>query len=444
MKTFFDYIKESVISLPRNSLDPNVFTFPEGMAPILNTGIKKQILADVDGINKYLTVKDFYMVGSILTKSYAENSDIDINVEVYKEDVDDVVQLKLLSIIKQMNGKLATGTSHPINYYIQLEDRDDDNFDGIYDVINEKWVKEPKSFSINIQDYANNFTDVVSKLDLATGELRRELIDFEELSRFTPDNIKDLKELMQSKLYEINRSIENLVGAKKLIHHSRKEAFARAMTPDEIRKYRTKNGLPENVVYKLMQKYYYFDFIDKLEAILGKDEEISKSDIKDIKKATKALVGESFAEFCQTPTVEPAPILVEKIRTIKLKKIRWGDDKSLRGSHIFKNRGMVRKNLRQVPDSQRPDMQDGSLGAVLSAKKSVETAKVSPSGIWKVTPSQVKWIANKYHHIAPDQFDNIKHLGNTGIMVWRKSDNNFYLVKKARHTMRPKRHKHKI
>ncbi len=433
MKKFSEFIKESAITIPRNTLDPNVFMFEDGHPPILNQAIKAQIINDVHNIERLLPVKDYYIVGSILTRMYSANSDIDVTMEVYKEDVDDVVQVKILSIIKDMNGKLATGTQHPINYYVTMDEYDENNFDGVYDLVNERWRKEPKFFEINLQNYVSNFQNAISNIDLTTAQLRRDVIDFEEFSKLPEGDVHNLKQILQSKLYEINRGIENLVGAKKLISHSRKDAFARALTPEEILKYKSKNALPENVIYKLLQKYYYFDFISRLEKLLGKDKTISQDEVKAVKAAEDKFYGESFKQYTDR-------LLLEKIRDMKLKPIKWGNDKKLRGSHLYKTRGMDRKILRQVPQNQRPTLQ--SFGALMSAKSTIDTAKAATSGIWKITTTQAAWLAKKYHHIQPDAHDNIKHLGNTGIMVWLKGPKNFYLVKPHQRFLHPKHHKH--
>ena len=94
---------------------------------------------------------------------------------------------------------------------------------------------------------------------------------------------------------------------------------------------------------------------------------------------------------------------------------------------------MNRQDLSQIPTSELhdPDNVTGYLSSIGSAKKLVDIAKKTSSGIWRLTPSQVKWLAAKYHHRAPDANKNMKHLGNTGIIVWRKRKGEFFLVKLA-------------
>jgi len=539
MKSFITYIEESVIDLPRNSLDPDVFMFQDGQQPILNPAIKRQIVENIHEIEGACRLKDFYMVGSILTKTYTHDSDIDITIEVEKGDVDDITEVNLLTVIKRLNGRLAISTTHPINYYFELTDEPIDyRFDAIYDVINERWRKEPKHFHINIEDYVKKFQDVVSTLDLTTAALRRDIIDIQELSKFSKKEIGNIKEILQSKLYEVSQKVEELIDKKKYIKKSRVQAFSKPWTPEEIAKFKSKNAMPENVIFKLLQKYYYWEFIQKLETILGDKENIDLDDVKDIKKAEQDFYSESYKNDAKsssdvifglidfgrtilkrgtkkddheslklaspygthfrylpssktiywwgTPkpsevssaifklkgfgyTVEhpnvslltPAgdtdkvvykqthesfeafsnnEVLEEKIKKIKLPKVDWKSAqkrKQYAKSHgSLAYRGADRKDMRQIPEYRR-NVGAGvgkSAGNIASAKRSIDLAKKAPSGLWRLTPMQVKWVATKYHHIPPNDKVPIKHLGNTGIMVWKRGDK-YYLVKHHRKIM---------
>jgi len=424
MKSFNTFV-ESVIDIPRNSLDPVVFQFVDGQAPILNPAIKKQIIKDVALLDEIVPIKTFYMVGSILTKTYTNDSDIDVNVEFYPEDVDDIVQEKLISILKVINGRKAVGTIHPINYYVSLESIiNDDRFDAVYDIQNERWIKEPQFFEFNVTSYINNFMDKVSKIDLVTAQLRRDIVDYDELSKFNKNEIKDLKNILQSKLYEINQSIDLLIDIRKTMKKVRKEAFKRPMTPEEIEKYHTKNRLPQNVVYKLLQKYYYWNFIDKINEILGERDDIGPQDVDDVKDAQKKLFGDSIEQ-------EDGEVITE-IRKLKLRK-DWRSTDRTKSFLQVANRGMDRQNLRQVPQSRRR-VGGAGLG---TAVKQLEVAKKAPAGIWRITPLQVQWISQKFHHNPPvNKNKPIKHLGNTGIMIWRKARGFYYLVKQSQHFKR--------
>ena len=62
---------------------------------------------------------------------------------------------------------------------------------------------------------------------------------------------------------------------------ARNDAFAKPMTPAELRKIKAKNALPENVIYKLFEYYWYWELINDLKKIL------ESNDVKEIVNKTE-------------------------------------------------------------------------------------------------------------------------------------------------------------
>jgi len=281
-------IFDSVVNIPRNSLDPTVWQFfDDGRLPILQDSIKKQIGIDVRRIETLVPVLNFYIIGSIVTKQYGEKSDIDVDIQVDPIDLNEVGTAELLSMIKKIKGKNALGTTHPINYFIITNDFDFDKAEGVYDVANEKWIKSPEEISPDIQSFLLKMTSTFQDIDIATGLLRRNLMDMNELRHLKTHDIKRLHSLITKKLEEVEISMKDLVNTYEDINYIRKMAFDRVMTPEEIRVFGHKNRLPENVIYKMLEKYYYVDLMKQLRDILEDKEKISLKDIKDIQKSTK-------------------------------------------------------------------------------------------------------------------------------------------------------------
>jgi len=283
---FRDVLNESVIDIPRNSLDPTVFEFPDERSPIMHPVIKTQIISDIEKFKELVPVVVYFCVGSILTKNYTPHSDIDINVQI--DAPDGRMVNGLFDLIRNLNGRMGAGTTHPINYFVISDDYDLDSTDAAYDVANEVWIKEPEDDSVDVQGYMQKFQNTVNGIDFSASELRRDIIDFEVLKTMDESEIKDLETRVQSKLEEIEDSIESLIRSYKNVRTLRRNAFEKDMSPIEIRKYGKKNKLPENVVYKLLERYYYFDFVHTLQKII-EDGEISGSELKKIKGAGKDL-----------------------------------------------------------------------------------------------------------------------------------------------------------
>jgi len=268
MRIFNTVISESIVNISRNSLDPTVFQFyDDGGEPILQDSIKAQILTKLDSLGSFVNILDFYMVGSILTKKYSKACDIDVNVIVDKERVDEMMRADLLHWVKKYNGELATGTTHPINYYISFDDIPDDKFDAIYDIVNERWIKSDAEVDPDISKIAGKFFDTVSSIDIDTGELKRDLIDIFEIKSLGQSKTIKLRSLIKTKLDNIEENIKSLSNTYENVLQARKDAFNTRLTPHEIKELGSRNNLPENVVYKLLEKYYYLKFLKKINAL---------------------------------------------------------------------------------------------------------------------------------------------------------------------------------
>lgn len=286
---YITQINESVIDIERDSLDPTVFQFFEdGRLPILKDGIKAQILKDVVSIHSIIPVVDYFIIGSILTPQYNETSDIDVNVQVDAAYVDSLGTAKVLQIVKKLNGKYAVGTTHPINYYIITNEYNLDKTDAAYDVVNEKWLKTPIKIEPDIYKYANKFAETVKYIDIATGKLHRSLIDFEELKNIKTGKLKQLHRYIKRKVEEIEENVKDLVVMYKDIHILRKLAYTRFLTPQEIKEYGSMNRLPENIIYKLLQKYYYIDFMLQLKNLVD-EKESNDIEFKDVEKVERIM-----------------------------------------------------------------------------------------------------------------------------------------------------------
>ena len=88
-----------------------------------------------------------------------------------------------------IQGKLITGTEHPINYYF-ITDEDTYNqqnkkADAVFDIEKNVFVKRPEDFVFDMNLYMKDFQNKVDELDVAKGELKRDLIDYNELKELS-------------------------------------------------------------------------------------------------------------------------------------------------------------------------------------------------------------------------------------------------------------------
>ncbi len=288
-----EVLKESVIDIPRRTYAPGVFDDADTNNPKIKSSVKAMIDKQVKEFEKEYPVINVALIGSILTKRYRNDADLDINVlfDVPKEKQED----ERLRLSKQflssknpdnIQGKLISGTKHPVNYYIitDQETYDDQNkkSDAVFDIKNNKFIKRPEDFTFDINLYLKDFERKVQEIDVIKGELKRDIIDYDELKELKSGDIKDLEKRIKSKLEEIEKDIQDIVDIGDTVDAERRAAFDKDMTPDEIRAYGIKNRLPKAVIYKMLEKYHYITFFKYLKNILA-DGEVSDDEIDSLK-----------------------------------------------------------------------------------------------------------------------------------------------------------------
>ena len=285
--SFKDFIKESIIDIPRQRYAPGVFDDADTNNPKLKKVVVDMILDQIDKFQETYPVKKYSLIGSILTKRYRDDADLDINVlfDVPEEDRE-TARKELASSLKDINGKLVPGTKHPVNYYVitdpELKKKNDAMADGVYDIDENEFIRRPTEDTFDPEKYEADFQKKVREIDVVKGELARDLVDYEELKSLSTDDVLNLQDRIDKKLDEIEDSIEVLVDIGDDVVKQRQSAFNDDMTPDEIREFGKKHKLPKNIIYKYLEKYHYLKMYKKLKDIL-EDGKVTDDEIKDLK-----------------------------------------------------------------------------------------------------------------------------------------------------------------
>jgi hypothetical protein len=183
-----------------------------------------------------------------------------------------------------IQGKLIPGTEHPINYYFitseSIYDEQNGKADAVFDIETDTFIKRPEDFVFDPDLYMHEFDRKVQELDIIKGELKRDIIDYKELTELQPSDIIDLQDKIEDKLKEVETGIQDYVRVGDLVDKERRAAFDTDMTPEQIKTFSIKNRLPKNVIYKMLEKYHYLKFYKMCKKILddGKvdDAEIAK------------------------------------------------------------------------------------------------------------------------------------------------------------------------
>ena len=290
----FKTFTESIIDAPRRTYAPGVFDDADTSDPKIKASVRKIVDAQIKEFAKEYPVIKIGLVGSILTKRYRNDADLDFNVlfDVPKEKQEDErinLSKKYLSASNPDNiqGKLIPGTEHPINYYLITDSKtyqdQEDKADAVFDYRNNKFSKRPEDYTFDMNLYLKDFQKKVDEIDVVKGELKRDIIDYDELSELTPKDIVNLQDKIDGKLKEIEKDIGDIIKIGDTVDAERRAAFDTDMSPDEIKKYSIKNRLPKNVVYKMLEKYHYLKFYKKCKKILD-DGKVTDAEIDSLRK----------------------------------------------------------------------------------------------------------------------------------------------------------------
>ena len=186
---FKDFINESIIDIPRKTYAPAVFDDADTKNPKIKSSVKKLIDEQIKEFEKEYPVIKTALIGSILTKRYRNDADLDINVlfDIPKEKQEEErvrLSKKYLSASssESIQGKEIPGTKHPINYYFITDQKtyDDQNkkADAVFDIETNKFIKRPDDFVFDSNLYVKEFERKVQELDVVKGELKRDIIDY--------------------------------------------------------------------------------------------------------------------------------------------------------------------------------------------------------------------------------------------------------------------------
>ena len=388
---------ESSIDNTRKSYSKDVFVDPASKKPRLKPEISAQIKQHVSLFNRIVPVKGFFIKGSILTKQYGPKADIDVYIFADIPDKENIKN-KIEKLWSKVDETPAFGTNYPLQYYISDVDYDFEKTEAAYDVKNDKWIKQTEPKNIKVSNYRTELNDIFNKLDISTGELKRDVLDYAYLVEIPEKDLKGLKVELDDKLKEINYDISILLKSYKEIKTARQDAFEKDMTSQQIKKFGRKTHLPGNVIFKFLERYYYIHLIKHIKDIVGEDEKVKKSEVEDIKNLF--VKKESFTSLAN-----------------KALSMSGGLPKT-RQQTGFTGMGRLHQNL--VPACHKSDPDE-----IIQVKQ----IKDGKSNNIPIMGAILQKVIKKYN-VGDLTKDKPRNLGNTGIVVMWCPQRNCFILKK--------------
>ena len=258
----FRHLKESIIDPAKKNVNPYVWK-EKTINPLIRTNI-------VDTLTeKKIDFRELFIIGSITGKFWNEASDIDCTVFC---DVDDVTLLAYRKITRIINERSFFGP-FPINFYFRTDTVQDmaTLADGIYDLLQDKWVKEPADTDA-IEEILKNpkklAERIARKLDIELDEISQDVIDIIE-------NYKNKNFNLEDKLNFLELELGNYILEVDEIHKRRVEEFTKTLEGESlsmVRRTGSRNALPYNIIFKLLQKWLYTKWASIFKDVTKTDE----------------------------------------------------------------------------------------------------------------------------------------------------------------------------
>jgi len=298
---FNETLLESIIDRSRGTLDPDLIEVDKKGTLHLKEDVYDFIIKAAAEVYPIMDLEEFFLKGSSLTFQWRK--DVDIDIYMVDTSLTEDLLKEAREKVKKANrvSKVVPGTDHPLEFYLDNTLFQTDKADVMYDLIKNVFTKMPVSVSATLETYWSSFTSEVAELDLQIGELKRDIVDITLLRDYLSDKTMtkfEIEEVLKDigiKLGEIEKDLQTLIDDYKIIKDKRQQIFS--LNLEEIKDFSSKNLMPENVIFKLLQRYYYLQLLrDFKEVLEGLREEENKGltieDVDDLLKGLK----DSFKE----------------------------------------------------------------------------------------------------------------------------------------------------
>lgn len=278
----------SMIDYPRQSLASDIWEKGDGtyhILPEVKEALEKETYSM---LSKYAKSPENWVTrlilgSSIASQFYTKATDIDVKAEIdankfreanpeHKDLGDTEVAARLDSLAEEEDREMSYG-SHPLEIRVRTEAQFKDpeflkNFDSLYDLTNDVWLKEPKA--VDPKKYSRkeavgpgmkDAIKIASNWDLKFGVLRRALRELKLVNDYLESDGDD----GENKAYR-DKLVEKAVGVIERLYEEKKEVKAKRGEAYKKAKgdYEFINAEPDVVVMKLLVAWGYFSQVNEL------------------------------------------------------------------------------------------------------------------------------------------------------------------------------------
>lgn len=268
LKSYNKRVHESVLDPTHDKLSDNLWDSDQK----LKSSVKKQIVDRYEVFAKEvklnLKIVEIILVGSMTGYNYAEDTDIDVHIELDTKDENRIKRLRKIA----PSGEILKGTKHPINYYLMFKgEQPESRYRGIYNILEDKWIKKDHKEKFDPNDFWQMaMVQAVSwgrKIALDVDELRRDMMEIKLYKHFLElDDInidkEALRKQIKTKEAEIKADYDVLVINPHVLREFRSEAhkgekFDSQIFPKDVPS--QADFSLNNVIFKILEKLKYWE-----------------------------------------------------------------------------------------------------------------------------------------------------------------------------------------
>lgn len=274
---------ESILDEPKESLDPAVWQEqPNGSKPILTHEAIKKLSLAVDWVQEKYRFNNLsvFIIGSICSNSWSENSDIDIDfcaTGATKDDNDEDVVKEFNWAFKKNfienymekfpeDSKIGT---HPFEVYFNPNPFQCFMSVGCYNFLEKKWEVGPQTKDVGFDPISEYYADAMKQVDKILKDIRAKIFELYELA-FVAKKSKD-QSFQKEQVKEIYKKLEEVSNLFKTMKNVRSNFQKPAKSKEEALKRR--EDRKQHVVdaaFKFLEKFGYIQILKDVIAVYDK------------------------------------------------------------------------------------------------------------------------------------------------------------------------------
>lgn len=281
-------MKASIIDYPRSGLDERIWNVKGkeiNLQPKTRSDIEKIIREFLKEVNlPTSSLEDVIIYGSILTNQWNSNTDIDARVildpEIVSKKYEEVTGDDLFEAARSiLHGNLVGNTSHPFNATVVIPGEQTElaqhdlgltKTDPIFSLRTNQiknfgeWNTSSFDPDTEFEKERKSADELMQYLDTLIHDVRTKTIDVELLKEAIEyvDNPDEIISKLEEKISSLTTIIYELVTQYELIKKKRSEGYE--ISPNTMDHHK----MPQNIIYKILDKYKYIDIMKKLKLIL--------------------------------------------------------------------------------------------------------------------------------------------------------------------------------